>query len=100
MSSTFSLEIAQSLGYEYCEFRCYSSKGKAILTAGSEGIPQSNTTQQTSDKKFIGKDKRCWLPLKRSSMELSRRQTYIGLLVKGGFLVGYFLHGQTVGFEM
>lgn len=63
-------------------------------------MPQSDTTQQISDKKFIGKDKRCWLPLKRSSKELSRRQTYIGFLVGGGFLVGYFLGGQKVGLEM
>lgn len=63
-------------------------------------MPQSDTAQQISDKKFIGKEKRCSLPLKKSSKKLSRRQTYIGFLVGGGFRVGYFLGGQMVGFEM
>jgi hypothetical protein len=35
---------------------CYSSEGKGILGVGSFRTPQSHTTQQTSNNRFIGKD--------------------------------------------
>ena len=41
----------------------YSSEGNGSLAVGSQGIPRSHTTQQTSHKSFIGKDTRGWLPL-------------------------------------
>lgn len=36
---------------------------RGILAIGSQGIPQSYTAQQTSHKRFIGRDTRRWLPL-------------------------------------
>ena len=54
--------------------QCYSSEGKGTLAVGSQRIPQSHTTQQTSHKRFIMRDIRggCFCS-RGSSKELNRR---------------------------
>lgn len=60
----------------------YSSEEKAILAVRRQGIPQTHTTQHTSQEIYRKDTKTVaasdWM---RSSRELSRRQAYIGFLV-------------------
>jgi hypothetical protein len=65
--------------FPHCNYNCYKSEEKNILAIGSQGIPQSHTTQQTSHDRFIRKSHESVAPSTedRSSKELSRSRFYI-----------------------
>ena len=75
------------LGRGGCPSRCYSSAGKGILAVEIQEKPQSHTTQQTSHKRFTGREKSrkaAASVMVRKSRELGRSQGYIKLLGVGG----------------
>lgn len=47
-------QLRGPLRFPLCQ--CYSSEGNSILAAGSQGRPQNRIIQQSSPKRFIGKD--------------------------------------------
>lgn len=91
--------MLQFWGRRLPQSKGYSSERKGILAFGSQGIPQSHTVQQTSHRRFLGREKPrrvITLAQARSCRELRRKQGLyrVSWGVKGWSFPGLRFPGQ------